>query len=868
MAPHKHKHKHLQQKHIESHRSLVSFNFQSTHPPAHRESLVRLQHYTIVTAQSDHRDPDMRRDLDMGSRRDKLMTTRGIQRPSEHAGQEVYSGWMTKFCVEPIDDVNTCCLGCWVPCALFTKTHWRLGQVGRNENALHGWTSSMGCSLPCWAYCVLTLACRASGCLTGCQSTRIRGTYGIEGSMFKDMCRGYWCPQCAQMQNDREVQAREGVQGLRYNPKYLARKQNRPVDTQPPPHPPMSYAPTQSLERATQITQMAEVTSRGKKLQEPSPTVEVHVEAPQVEVYAPQPPGVKGGETSTQAEQHQQGWEKEKSGISANRKDYQRAKKRKQERKGHARLHSGAYAAISDVEASRKPGKNANFPGSSAKDNISDIRTKSDHERLSRRHPLSGCVGIETERKGKDRSEAKGHALVGCTIIEVDNGSHTSEHAVSDCTMTLTKSTDIEEQRRRTDCSGVTASDTQELSYVHDFTDCPVDKAVLNHLENQEKALQQHCLTNDSRGSLSPAGERRVQQHSLSQDRRRSSSTVEEEKVKQHSLAQDSRASTFTAEERKLKQHSLSHDSQATTLTLEEGKAKQHSLTDDSRGSSTTVVPSYSLFPQHASADYPGANEIRSSKLTARQHRSSTIDSSKSKKSGGLKEHRLDSCPIVVPSATEHHQVRGSDNSQHRLSKCLPTTPTSKNQQDAAHVHDESCLTESLHHRCSLNFEIPSANNSGHDNNGNAFPNTGTHVHDEKCLAKGSHHRCALNFETAPANNPVNDNNSSSSTGAHPPNTDDTTKAKDGTRQKQRRFKGSRKTNDPKISLSSYDNKSGRAAEKSTQSANSHASSSQGGKKENAQDSQGDTSDDVVGFPYSDIQETTKIIVSHTTQGE
>ncbi|CZR56951.1 uncharacterized protein PAC_06840 [Phialocephala subalpina] len=787
MAPRKHS----PHKHAESHRSLASFNFQPTQSrathPAHRESLVAPRHHSIITSQGDHTDSNMRAEPNTRPGRDRLFACGGIRRPSGDGDLEVYNGWMTKFCVEPSDDAHTCCLGFWVPCVLFAKTHWRLGQVGRGENALKGWTPSMGCTLPCWAHCGLSLIC-INGVLTGCQSTRIRGTYGIEGSVFKDLCRGYWCPRCAQMQNDREVQAREGVERLKYDPKYLKSRQDGPVDTQPLPHPPMSYAPTQSMERITKIAQMVEVTSRGKKLQKPSPIVEVQVEVPQVQVYAPQLLETKGPEVSAQLEQHQQDWNQEKNDISADRKDHQRAKKSNQERKGKeaSRLHSGPQAAVSDVEASRKPGKNTNFPGSSAMDNFSDIRKKTDHERLSRRHPLAGCVVIETECKNKSRSKPKGHALVDCTIIEVDNESPASEHAASDCTMISTKSNDVEEQRRRTDCSGVTVSDTQELSYVHDFTDCPVDEAVLNYFENQEKKLQQHSLTDDSRASLSTDRERRLPQHSLTEDHRGSSSTIGQEKV------------------------------------------KQHSLTDDSRGSSTTVVPSYSLFPQHKSSDCPGTDESGSSKSSGRRNRSNTIGSSSTMNSGGLKEHRLDRCPIVTHPTTGDNTPqsnRDSQVTQPLLSKYLPNISKSENEQDSAHVHGETCLTGGLHHKCALYFDISSAKSSEHDNN-KASVNTGAHL-----------------------------------TGA-----DDTAKGKDGTRQKQRRFKGIRKVNDTNTSSGSNGNKSGRSAEKSAQSAHSQASSSKGGKKENAQNNHGG-SNDLVGFPY-DIQETTKIIVSHKSEGE
>jgi hypothetical protein len=60
--------------------------------------------------------------------------------------------WMTVFCVEPPGgDARACCLGMWVPSALYGKVNWRLNQKAGGKDT-DDWHSSDGCNGPCWAY--------------------------------------------------------------------------------------------------------------------------------------------------------------------------------------------------------------------------------------------------------------------------------------------------------------------------------------------------------------------------------------------------------------------------------------------------------------------------------------------------------------------------------------------------------------------------------------------------------------------------------------------------------------------------------------------------------------------------------------------
>jgi hypothetical protein len=80
--------------------------------------------------------------------------------------------------------------------------------------------------------------------LVGLQRSQIRGTYGIDGTVANDMILGVCLPKCTQMQNDREVRAREGTIEFRDAKGYKAFREASPkrtVSRQPQAQPQMRY---------------------------------------------------------------------------------------------------------------------------------------------------------------------------------------------------------------------------------------------------------------------------------------------------------------------------------------------------------------------------------------------------------------------------------------------------------------------------------------------------------------------------------------------------------------------------------------------------------------------------------------------------
>lgn len=125
-------------------------------PPVHRESIVSLTPFppsrgSITT--SVKRKPLKAYDETLPSQ-----TTTSSQAADREGTSEddPYTGWMSKLCVEPNKgdlDANTCCLGFWVPCALYGKTNWRLTQINGGRDATDSsWKSNDGCNTSCWAW--------------------------------------------------------------------------------------------------------------------------------------------------------------------------------------------------------------------------------------------------------------------------------------------------------------------------------------------------------------------------------------------------------------------------------------------------------------------------------------------------------------------------------------------------------------------------------------------------------------------------------------------------------------------------------------------------------------------------------------------
>lgn len=121
---------------------------------------------------------------------------------------------------------------------------------------------------------------------------------------------------------------------------------------------------------------------------------------------------------------------------------------------------------------------------------------------LSQQHTLASCSTIEVVQR-KDSA----HPLSECSKVEVTMEEVTPpEHTVETCENAIVASSSAAKK----DTTSTTES--HDLSYVHDFTDCPVDKSVLEYYEKEEKRSQQHALVDCIRTPLQP---NHADQHAL-----------------------------------------------------------------------------------------------------------------------------------------------------------------------------------------------------------------------------------------------------------------------------------------------------------------------------------------------------------------
>ncbi|CAL3966450.1 unnamed protein product [Diplocarpon coronariae] len=467
--------------------------------------------------------------------------------------RELYNGWMSQFCVEPRGDADTCCLGFWVPYALYGKTHWRLKRVNRGRDATdESWKPGDGCNGPCWGWWALScIGCAhpCAGIITGLQRAQIRGTYGIEGTCASDIALGVFCPSCTQIQNDREVRAREGDTSMRYNPKYLHDHQ-KVVSHQPRPQIPMTYiSPRQASEHSTDnpLAHAHSHKETPKKLQKHFHKTAVGKLSPashlrNVEERNPYQPYK---EPSSQRSEKKYPMPTAPAGPTILVTQHQ-------EQKMKAEI-SSTRLPLSDENPTtgilctksrdnQKSGKKVKIFGlgkaaAPRQPNIPEETVQDGFESLSQQHELAEGNAIEVEEDITFRPTVVTNAFVECSKIGV--GSPKKEHSVAAPQHTILESVTAEEitqvtsspsdlakhpvaeceavaveytpsqiiaQHQLSECNTVPASEAstqaQELSYVHDFTDCPVDKAVLDYYEKEEKKAQEHDLTDCIRISL------------------------------------------------------------------------------------------------------------------------------------------------------------------------------------------------------------------------------------------------------------------------------------------------------------------------------------------------------------------------------
>jgi len=162
-----------------------------------------------------------------------------------------------------------------------------------------------------------------------------------------------------------------------------------------------------------------------------------------------------------------------------------------------------------------------------------EVEDDANNREIHIEHTLVDCTTIENPSSEQGKSAGpREHMIVECVTVEEKSpadreASGHSQHTIAECETMVVESSpsSVVEEHRLVDCDTVPASEdeppSQELSYVHDFTDCPVDKAILEYYEKEERKAQQHELTDRIRTSLPTellqVNKPRIQQHTLAE---------------------------------------------------------------------------------------------------------------------------------------------------------------------------------------------------------------------------------------------------------------------------------------------------------------------------------------------------------------
>ena len=343
--------------------------------------------------------------------------------------------------------------------------------------------------------------------MIGFQRAQIRGRYDINGSLAKDIIAGLFLPACTLINNDREVRAREGVMDLRNKEQYKNWRGEDFEDRQPIAQPSMRYVPPNhtsdlavEMSERTAIIEMVDDEScpsrRGKKLEKPR-SIPAAVElqkrpksekrkgtAAETSGCGKGKPGNKNIKTQPVTEKPPSRQLPSPRSTKATPENQQPSSEQRHELIGNGINHK--LSACSDSTAERVPNDGT--------------------QKATQEHPLIDCSLIDTSKttfKAKSITPLEAHGLTDCTIIqrENQNDGH-SQHTLTDCDTIVAEPGSTIQKHGLSECDSIdTTSEAQELSYVHDFSDCPVDKAVLEYYEKEEKKAHQHILADCTQAS-------------------------------------------------------------------------------------------------------------------------------------------------------------------------------------------------------------------------------------------------------------------------------------------------------------------------------------------------------------------------------
>jgi hypothetical protein len=252
-------------------------------------------------------------------------------------------------------------------------------------------------------------------------------------------------------------------------------------------------------------------------------------------------------------------------------------------------------------------------------------------ENTPAQHTLTGCETATIASTSTMEPQEKTHLLADCVTIKVDAKKNTGSQNTLSSSDTVVTSTSILEQYALSECE-TTMHEAQELSYVHDFTDCPVDKSILEYYEEEEKRAREeqsgsarrlHTSNSSFQYALANCPTGHATTSSTARQNRRASHTHisgESHKIRQHRLSSCPVSGTEGYQKTKAAHHVAethrvvaSDDSQATQMLLGSREGKSRAVDERTRSERCLGGSQHPSYTQYGQLEKSSSKEIKSS---------------------------------------------------------------------------------------------------------------------------------------------------------------------------------------------------------------------------------------------------------------
>ncbi|KAE9370304.1 hypothetical protein N431DRAFT_559503 [Stipitochalara longipes BDJ] len=502
-----------------------------------------------------------------------------------------------------------------------------------------------------------TKLCGAVDCDTcvaaGWQRSQIRGTYGIEGNCLTDIVLGIFCSACVLIQNDREIRRRErdrerdvllrndSARTPKHNEKNynaaakLARSREREstemVQLQPSPKPTM-VAPGLFKIRPAENQPLDNSLSSNETLtpaEQPGESPATMYEHEEEQSHQ------KWRRTQTQSLTRTFDQAPEQSNAAQSTKATEQTQKNpaktldqgnQQSERGKRKANVAGETQNNQAEKSELVILKKRHHGQEAlpivvvtgPEDTDKVASDTSNNNPSREHALIECLAPELVDEVGIRQNQPTSSAVDYTPREENQNGRLDLHSLSECSPTFetpSAQKGVIQQQALVECvrSSSTLSEIEEISYVHDFAECP--GTILEYYKKGEKSQPRNPRNRTAEASTNNA---------------KSSN-----RVKEHFLEDCSKRICENCEfiEKGASHKGLTGADRLTT----------HILGDCSGGISTVSKPPVQ---QHTFAGCPSERPRNSTAGSETQTR--RITGAKDS-SDDVTQHRLSSCPTPIP---------------------------------------------------------------------------------------------------------------------------------------------------------------------------------------------------------------------------